>query len=564
MKNKNINIVSKLYNRQLCGRVTGGRGPPEREVRLCEPRQPWYYFPLKSIIDTHQALLKGHVLLGFLKDGIHLISYLCQVEPSEVDILHSLYTYTLYIWRFDLGSPLHKVWTYPLFVGETITSDLQLVICEAAENDRLVVHGAEMRLEETSSSRQCYVSVFPSPDRMLRMQHDLQSDAYFVHFKYDMQPPYPPFSPLLSLKLRDSVVCNTGDSITVLTVQTHSAQCASDSHVALSVPPSPAPSSTASHSSEGESDISDVQPEMKKTKFSCSCPALRSSEHLSTCIVGRMGTVHVATECDLFSPVLQQRRKRFRSNRRLASQSPKIMGDKKSNQVDTVTTFSNRVFGLSPSPNTQGRTRYDAIQTLYPVLATSLIHGSLRPTYTWVSEHPLPHTTPLHDDFVTVQQASFDAELYINTAVGEHAALSARYLSLRDYDMRLLEVCQGSNTVLVLIMVLCIANHDTQPHKEVLVSSGFILSWNVSTGAATTLELLPIEEFANNSCSAKRWCPGAELALELRKKWFVPCDYNKSVRAFSNASVFSGQSLTKLPHPYLPVAIILENGSRRL
>ena len=26
-----------------------------------------------------------------------------QVEPSEVDILHSLYTYTLYIWRFDLG-----------------------------------------------------------------------------------------------------------------------------------------------------------------------------------------------------------------------------------------------------------------------------------------------------------------------------------------------------------------------------------------------------------------------------------------------------------------------------
>ena len=233
-------------------------------------------------------------------------------------------------------------------------------------------------------------------------------------------------------------------------------------------------------------------------------------------------------------------------------------------QVDTVTTFSSRVFGLTPSPKMQGRTRYDAIQTLYPVLATSLIHGSLRPTYTWVSEQPLPHTTPLHDDFVTIKQASFDAELYINTAVGEHAALSARYLSLRDYDMRLLEVCQGSNTVLVLIMVLCIANHDTQPHKEVLVSSGFILSWNVNTGAATTLELLPIEEFANNSCSAKRWCPGAELALELRKKWFVPCDYNKSVRAFSNASVFSGQSLTKLPHPYLPVAIILENGAGRL
>lgn len=231
-------------------------------------------------------------------------------------------------------------------------------------------------------------------------------------------------------------------------------------------------------------------------------------------------------------------------------------------QVDSVTTFSTRMFGLTPSPTTEERSRYDATQTLYPILTTSLIHGSLKPTYTWVSDHPLPFASPLADDFVTVQQASFDAELYINNAVTEHEALAARYLSLRDYDVRLLEVCETSNTVLVLIMVLCIASHDAQHHKEVLVSSGFILSWNMNSGTATTLELLPIHEFAANSASAKRWCPGAELALELRKKWFVPSDYNKSVRAFSNASVFSGRSLTKLPHPYLPVAIILENGSR--
>ena len=55
-----------------------------------------------------------------------------------------------------------------------------------------------------------------------------------------------------------------------MTVQTHGAQCTSDSNVALSVPPSPAPSSTASHSSEGESDISDMmQPDTKKTKYVC-------------------------------------------------------------------------------------------------------------------------------------------------------------------------------------------------------------------------------------------------------------------------------------------------------
>ena len=81
--------------------VTGGSGPPEREVRLCEPRQPWYYFPLKSIIDTHQALLKGHVLLGFLKDGIHLISYLCQVIPY-LHIAFDFFKSSLW-WCFGLG-----------------------------------------------------------------------------------------------------------------------------------------------------------------------------------------------------------------------------------------------------------------------------------------------------------------------------------------------------------------------------------------------------------------------------------------------------------------------------
>lgn len=124
--------------------------------------------------------------------------------------------------------------------------------------------------------------------------------------------------------------------------------------------------------------------------------------------------------------------------------------------------------------------------------------------------------------------------------------------------MRLLEVCQSSGTVLALVMVMCIANHQFQPHKQVLVSSGFILSWNTVSGAAKTLECLPIEEFANNPCSVKKWSPGVGVSLDLRKRWFTPTDSIKSVRAFSNASVFAGVSLTKLFHPYLPVAINLD------
>eukprot|EP00116_Pleurobrachia_bachei_P019300 sb/3479562/ len=282
------------------------------------------------------------------------------------------------------------------------------------------------------------------------------------------------------------------------------------------------------------------------------CPFLRSSDHLSTCILGRLETVQVAQQCDMFCPIVQ--RKRIR--RRYLSQSPKVVGERKSTQVDSVTTFSTRIYGLSVNAQIPPQTRYDATQTLYPLNVTSLVHNSLRLTYTQLSDTPYRHTHTLPDDLVSVKQISFDAELYINSAVNQSEGLAERYSSLRDYDMRLLDVCTGTNSVVVLIMVLCLADHESDPNKQVLISSGFILSWNIESGAAKTLEYLPVEEFASNPCSVKRWNPGAGKALELRKRFFVPTAYNKTVRAFSNASVFSGRSLSSLAHPYLPVAII--------
>ena len=93
------------------------------------------------------------------------------------------------------GSPLQKACTYRLFEGETITCDLQLVICEAGDDDRLVVLGVPVNCEE--ESRQCLVSILPSPERMIRSQMEMQGDEFFVHFKYDVQAPYPPFVPAL-------------------------------------------------------------------------------------------------------------------------------------------------------------------------------------------------------------------------------------------------------------------------------------------------------------------------------------------------------------------------------
>ena len=213
------------------------------------------------------------------------------------------------------------------------------------------------------------------------------------------------------------------------------------------------------------------------------------------------------------------------------------------------------MYGLCHNTTSDGR--YDAVQSLYPLRASSLAHGPLRLTHTEVSEYHKKFKPPLQDDFVTVKQVSFDAELYLNGAVPLYEDLAARYLSLRDYDMRVLDVCEGTNSVLILIMLLCVGKDETQKHKQVLLSSGFILSWNITTGKAQTLEFLQIEEFSATPFTQKIWKPGQAKSLELRKQWFTPTSYHRCVRAFSNASVFSGVSLTKLQHPYLPVAIIL-------
>ena len=87
--------------------------------------------------------------------------------------------------------------------------------------------------------------------------------------------------------------------------------------------------------------------------------------------------------------------------------------------------------------------------------------------------------------------------------------------------MRVLDVCEGTNSVLILIMLLCVGKHETQKHKQVLLSSGFILSWNITTGKAQTLEFLQIEEFSATPFTQKIWKPGQAKSLELRKQYVI-------------------------------------------
>lgn len=63
--------------------------------------------------------------------------------------------------------------------------------------------------------RQCYVTICLSPPGTSTTSLD---DTWVVHMKYNLLPPFPLFIPPIQLKLKDTVILNTVDSILAITV----------------------------------------------------------------------------------------------------------------------------------------------------------------------------------------------------------------------------------------------------------------------------------------------------------------------------------------------------------
>ncbi len=81
--------------------------------------------------------------------------------------------------------------------------------------------------------------------------------------------------------------------------------------------------------------------------------------------------------------------------------------------------------------------------------------------------------------------------------------------------------------------------------------------------------------------SVGTWNPAAQLCLALRRQWHQPASSQYTVRAFSNHTVFTGnyhftwwlvtaamlvfshagKSLHSLPHPYLPLSVVMRQSN---
>ena len=80
----------------------------------------------------------SHVLLGFDREGEHLISYQCRVHAVPEG---NAFVYRLYWWRFNLLQPLQLVSSRPLFHGETLLFMLHLTVCQPPSCRDMVVLG---------------------------------------------------------------------------------------------------------------------------------------------------------------------------------------------------------------------------------------------------------------------------------------------------------------------------------------------------------------------------------------------------------------------------------------
>ena len=168
-----------------------------------------------------------------------------------------------------------------------------------------------------------------------------------------------------------------------------------------------------------------------------------------------------------------------------------------------------------------------------------------------------------------IGQAHFDTENFVNEEIQQCSDISRRFVSIRDYDTQMVDVCAHSKEVIILINALVVLRNTVpakacpsgveriETYKLSLYTLGYIVSWNVYDGCVTVLKRYPVVEGPGTICKSRQFSPSLSQAVQLRKGFFVPTAKNSSVQTLSNHTVFSGKSLQYLFNPVLPVAVIM-------
>ena len=143
--------------------------------------------------------LKGEIILGFLQDGIHIVSYNVNNQNTEY-----IYKYTLTIWETDFRKVFRRIHTVELF--EIYLPYMDINIVSYPELDRLIVFGCPHELDTIEGSIQdpilCHSTVIFNPIDT--------NKCYFLRFSFELHSPYPKLTVSGALKEKTQTIINTG------------------------------------------------------------------------------------------------------------------------------------------------------------------------------------------------------------------------------------------------------------------------------------------------------------------------------------------------------------------
>ena len=142
--------------------------------------------------------LRGEVLLGFLQDGVHVVSH----STTEED--YQSYTHRLTLWETDFRSTFRRTRIFNLFEEQLHYMDLNIV--SDPELDRLIVFGCSHEFN-TSESGLCHCAIISNPI------HWSGNECYYLTFSFELHAPFPnPLQPS-ALRQKEQIIINTGVTI---------------------------------------------------------------------------------------------------------------------------------------------------------------------------------------------------------------------------------------------------------------------------------------------------------------------------------------------------------------
>lgn len=531
-------LSQKLHIRQIYG------GNKFRYFDRCPDN---FQIPLDSILGQ-ESIKKGHVAVGFSPDGKYLLSYQCKVQ-CHMDFGPVSYTYTLHFWLFDLRNPLKKVRKVKLFADETIHRPLHIQFCQPSDCNYMVAHGCTYSVDVSSNGKISYVSIIPSPDAATL--------NYCMHLRYELLPPHPPFVTSVCLKLPNVVLLNSGDMLFAILLndkklfQSRNVEYETKSNNQMCY------CSKSNTNKQSQCSSHDLTEEIVP---------LTDQDKVKNVVDTSVNIPNTLDECDDIN---------FENTDSHEHIPLSPFSEQGSNTNTEYVSFVMQGYSIPNELQSQESlpsSPFDCTATVMPAKISSVCNQEiLKQTY----EHRCFRSSNKGNkqgcDFFFCQ-AQFDAENFVNEEIQLCKDINKRFVSMRDYDMQVVDTCQVTNEVIILINALVIlrdkvhrsdnkcetkSTHNREKYyKLVLYTLGYIASWNIYTGEVKVLKRFPLIEGPGTLCKTRKFSPSLSQAVQLRKSWFVPIAKSASVHTLSNHTVFTGKSLQYFFNPVLPIAVV--------